>query len=249
MVILRLPDEIDKMRVSNRIVAEILSVLKERVKPGVTTAELDRLSEDLARKKGAQPAFKGYKGYPFSLCISVNSEVVHGMPSSRVLVDGDIVSLDFGVHYKGYYGDAAVTVPVGPVSEEAAKLIKTTEQGLYKGIKEAIAGNRLGDISAAIQNCVEGDGFSVVRDFVGHGIGKNLHEEPQIPNFGVRGRGIELKAGMVLAIEPMVNEGTYKVRLLNNGWTVVTQDGKLSAHFEHSVAITKNGPDILSLVQ
>jgi methionyl aminopeptidase len=249
MVILRLPDEIDKMRVSNRIVAEILSVLKERVKPGVTTAELDRLSEDLARKKGAQPAFKGYKGYPFSLCVSVNSEVVHGMPSSRVLVDGDIVSLDFGVHYKGYYGDAAVTVPVGPVSEEAAQLIKTTEDGLYKGIKEAIAGNRLGDISAAIQHCVEADGYSVVRDFVGHGIGKNLHEEPQIPNFGVRGRGIELKAGMVLAIEPMVNEGTYKVRLLNNGWTVVTQDGKLSAHFEHSVAITRNGPDILSLVQ
>jgi methionyl aminopeptidase len=248
MVILRLPEEIDKMRASNHIVAEILSILKEKVKPGITTADLDRLSEELARKKGAKPAFKGYKGYPFSLCISVNSEVVHGMPSNRVLIPGDIVSLDFGVFYKGYYGDAAVTVPVGHISEKATSLIKTTEQGLYHGIKEAIAGNRLGDISATIQDCVETAGFSVVRDFVGHGIGKNLHEEPQIPNFGMRGRGIELKTGMVLAIEPMVNEGTYKVKLLDNGWTVVTQDGKLSAHFEHSVAITENGPDILSVV-
>ena len=248
MVILKLPDEIDKMRGSNQIVAEILSMLKERVKPGITTAELDRVSEELARKKGAKPAFKGYKGYPFSLCISVNSEVVHGMPSNRVLIGGDIVSLDYGVYYKGYYGDAAVTVPVGPVSEEAKKLIRTTEQGLYHGIEKARAGNRLGDISAAIQDFVENAGFSVVRDFVGHGIGKNLHEEPQIPNFGMKGRGIELRSGMVLAIEPMVNEGSYKVRVLDNGWTVVTQDGKLSAHFEHSVAITKNGPDILSMV-
>jgi methionyl aminopeptidase len=248
MVILKIPEEIEKIRASNHIVAEILSTLKEKVKPGVTTADLDRISEELVRKKGAQPAFKGYKGYPFSLCISVNSEVVHGMPSGRVLIAGDIVSLDFGVYYKGYYGDAAVTVPVGHISEDAAKLIKVTEQGLYNGIKEAIAGNRLGDISAAIQKCVESAGFSVVRDYVGHGIGKNLHEEPQIPNFGVRGRGIELKDGMVLAIEPMVNEGTYKVRILDNGWTVVTEDGRLSAHFEHSVAITKNGPDILSIV-
>lgn len=248
MVVLKLPEEIDKMRASNRMVAEILSVLKERVKPGVTTADLDRVSEELARKKGAQPAFKGYKGYPFSLCISVNSEVVHGMPSNRVLIEGDIVSLDYGLYYKGYYGDAAVTVPVGPVSEEAKRLIKTTEQGLYRGIEKAKAGNRLGDISAAIQDFVENAGFSVVRDFVGHGIGKNLHEEPQIPNFGTKGRGIELRPGMVLAIEPMVNEGSWKVRILDNGWTVVTQDGKLSAHFEHSVAITRNGPDILSMV-
>jgi methionyl aminopeptidase len=248
MVILKLPEEIDKMRTSNRMVAEILSELKERVKPGITTADLDRVSEDLARKKGAQPAFKGYRGYPFSLCISVNSEVVHGMPSNRVLIEGDIVSLDYGVYYKGYYGDAAVTVPVGPVSEEAKKLIKTTEQGLYRGIEKAKAGNRLGDISSAIQDFVENAGFSVVRDFVGHGIGKNLHEEPQIPNFGTKGRGIELRPGMVLAIEPMVNEGSYKVRVLDNGWTVVTQDGKLSAHFEHSVAITRNGPDILSMM-
>jgi methionyl aminopeptidase len=248
MVILRLPEEIDKIRASSHIVAEILSILRERIAPGITTADLDRLSEELARKKGAKPAFKGYKGYPYSLCISINSEVVHGMPSGRVLMPGDIVSLDFGVNYKGYYGDAAITVPVGQVSGEAMRLIETTEKCLYHGIKEARTGNRLGDISAAIQRSAETAGFSVVRDFVGHGIGKNLHEEPQIPNFGVKGRGIELKNGMVLAIEPMVNEGTYKVRVLDNGWTVVTQDGKLSAHFEHSVAITENGPDILSVV-
>jgi len=249
MIILKLPEEIERMRASNHIVAEILSMLKERVKPGITTGELDGYSEELVRRKGAQPAFKGYMGYPYSLCISVNSEVVHGFPSNRVLLAGDIVSLDFGAYYNGYYGDAAVTVPVGDVSEEAARLIRVTEQGLYDGISEAKAGNRLGDISAAVQNCVESAGFSVVRDFVGHGIGKKLHEEPQIPNYGVKGRGIELKAGMVLAIEPMVNEGTYKVKVTDNGWTVVTEDGQLSAHFEHSVAITKDGPDILSLLQ
>jgi len=249
MVILKLPEEIEKMRASNYIVAEILSILKEMVRPGTTTSELDSYSEELVLKKGAQPAFKGYMGYPYSLCISVNSEVVHGLPSDRVLLAGDIVSLDFGAYYKGYYGDAAVTVPVGKVSEESARLIRVTEQGLYEGIREAKVGNRLGDISAAVQKCVESAGFSIVRDFVGHGIGKKLHEEPQIPNFGVRGRGIELKAGMVLAIEPMVNEGTYRVKVTDNGWTVVTEDGMLSAHFEHSVAITKDGPDILSLLQ
>ena len=248
MVILKRPEEIGKMRASSQIVAEVLNVVKEKVEPGVTTADLDRLAEELTRKKGALPAFKGYRGFPFSLCISVNSEVVHGMPSNRVLIDGDIISLDFGVNYKGYYGDAAITVPVGHISDEASRLIKTTEEGLYHGIEEARAGNRLGDISSAIQVCIEQAGYSVVRDFVGHGIGKSLHEEPQIPNFGKKGRGIEIKTGMVLAIEPMVNEGTYKVRVLDNGWTVVTQDGKLSAHFEHSVAITTNGPDILSMV-
>jgi methionyl aminopeptidase len=237
------------MRASNQIVSEVLEALKRSVKPGVTTLALDRLSEELCLEKGAKPAFKGYKGYPFALCISVNSEVVHGMPSARVLVEGDIVSLDFGVYHHGYYGDSAVTVPVGGVSGEATRLINTTEKALYCGIEKARAGNRLGDVSAAIQDCIETAGFSVVRDFVGHGIGKNLHEEPQIPNYGVRGRGIELKPGMVLAIEPMVNEGTYQVRVLNNGWTVVTQDGKLSAHFEHSVAITKDEPDILSSVK
>ncbi len=249
MVILKLPDEIEKMRASNHIVAEILNALKEKVKPGVTTGELDSYSEELVLKKGAQPAFKGYMGYPYSLCVSVNSEVVHGLPSGdRALVSGDIVSLDFGAYYNGYYGDAAITVPVGDISEDAARLIRVTEQGLYDGIREARAGNRLGDISAAVQNCVEAAGFSVVRDFVGHGIGKNLHEDPQVPNYGIKGRGIQLKAGMVLAIEPMVNEGEYKVKITDNGWTVVTEDGRLSAHFEHSIAITRDGPDILSML-
>jgi methionyl aminopeptidase len=245
MIILKLPDEIEKMRASNYIVAEILNTLKEKVTPGITTGELDSYSEELVRKKGAQPAFKGYMGYPYALCISVNSEVVHGFPSDRILVEGDIVSLDFGAYYNGYYGDSAITVPVGKISEEAARLIRVTEQGLYNGIREARAGNRLGDISAAVQ---EAAGFSVVRDFVGHGIGKKLHEEPQIPNYGTKGRGIQLKPGMVLAIEPMVNEGTYQVKVIDNGWTVVTEDGKLSAHFEHSVAITEDGPDILSML-
>jgi methionyl aminopeptidase len=246
MIILKQPEEIEKLRDSNGIVAEILKELRLRVKPGITTGELDRLAEEMSRKRGAVPAFKGYKGFPFSLCTSVNSEVVHGMPSDRVLVEGDIVSLDFGVFYRGYYGDAAITVPVGRVSEKAARLLRVTEGGLYDGIEQARAGNRLGDISAAVQRHVEAAGYSVVRDFVGHGIGRNLHEEPQIPNYGVKGRGIELKPGMVLAIEPMVNEGTYKVRVLQDGWTVTTEDGQLSAHFEHSVVIMENGPDILS---
>ncbi|HOG16373.1 MAG: Methionine aminopeptidase 1 [Syntrophaceae bacterium PtaU1.Bin231] len=246
MIILKQADEIEKIRASNAIVAEILLELKERVKPGVTTLELNRLSETLARKRMAKPAFRGYRGYPFALCTSVNSEVVHGMPSERVLVEGDIVSLDFGIYHKGYYGDAAITVPVGEVSDVARRLIEVTGQCLYDGIEKASAGNRLGDISAAVQARVEENGFSVVRDFVGHGIGRSLHEEPQIPNYGIRGRGIELKTGMVLAIEPMVNEGSYRVRILDDGWTVVTADGKLSAHFEHSVVITENGPEILS---
>ena len=249
MVILKRPDEIEKMRASNSIVAEILTALKEKTKPGVTTLDLDRYSEDLARKKGAKPAFKGYRGYPFSLCTSVNSEVVHGMPSNRMLKSGDILSIDFGVRYKGYCGDAAITVPVGDISEEAGKLLQVTEQSLYEGIRQARPGNRLGDISAGVQRCVEAAGFSVVRDFGGHGIGKSLHEEPHVPNYGIGGRGIELKSGMVLAIEPMVNAGTYKVKVLDNGWTVVTQDGELSAHYEHTVAITEQGPVILSVKQ
>jgi methionyl aminopeptidase len=235
------------MRASNRIVAEILAALQEKTKPGITTIELDRYSEEMAKKKGAKPAFKGYRGYPFALCASVNAEVVHGMPSNRILKSGDIISLDFGVYYKGYYGDAAITVPIGDISEEAMKLLKITEQSLYDGIRQAEVGNRLGDISSVVQNCVEAAGFSVVRDFGGHGIGKRLHEEPHVPNYGIGGRGIELKSGMVLAIEPMVNTGTYKVNILDNGWTVVTEDGKLSAHFEHTVAITEQGPVILSL--
>jgi methionyl aminopeptidase len=246
MIILKSRAEIEKMRKSNAIVAVVLEELRKKIRPGVKTIELDRLSEELALKKGARPAFKGYRGYPYSLCTSVNSEVVHGMPSERELKEGDIVSLDFGILNDGYYGDAAVTVPVGEITPAAGRLLKVTEEALYRGIAEVKAGNRIGDISAAIQGHVEAAGYSVVRDLVGHGIGKSLHEDPQVPNYGASGRGVELKPGMVFAIEPMVNEGTYRVDILRDGWTVVTADGKLSAHFEHSVAITENGPVILS---
>jgi len=248
MIILKSRSEIEKMRKSNAIVAAILEELRKKIRPGVKTIELDRLSEELALKKGARPAFKGYRGYPYSLCTSVNSEVVHGMPSERELKEGDIVSLDFGILNDGYYGDAAVTVPVGEITPAARKLLKVTEEALYRGIAEVRAGNRIGDISAAIQGHVEAAGYSVVRDLVGHGIGKSLHEDPQVPNYGTSGRGVELKPGMAFAIEPMVNEGTYRVDILRDGWTVVTADGKLSAHFEHSVAITENGPVILSRI-
>ncbi len=246
MVIIKLPEEIEKARASNKIVAEVLSRIKEKVKPGIKTKELDKLAEEITEKRGAKPAFKGYRGFPYALCVSVNEQVVHGMPSDRILEEGDIVGFDFGIYYNGFFGDAAVTLPVGKISESAAKLIKVTEQSLYKGIAQAKIGNRLGAISAAVQSTVENNGFSVVRDYVGHGIGKNLHEDPQIPNFGKKDRGIELKSGMILAIEPMVNEKDYKVKVLSDDWTVVTVDGSLSAHFEHSVAITENGPDILS---
>ena len=246
MVILKQPDEIKKIRDCNQVVAEILLELKKAVKPGITTKELDRLAEDLALRKRVKPAFKGYMGYPFSLCTSVNEEVVHGLPSGRILIEGDIISLDFGVLQHGYYGDAAVTVPVGKISELSANLLQVTEKGLEEAICAARAGNRLGDISFAVQSHVEAAGYSVVRDFVGHGIGRSLHEDPQIPNFGVRGRGMELKIGMVLAIEPMVNAGTYRVKVKADDWTVVTEDAALSAHFEHSVAVTEAGPVILS---
>lgn len=246
MLIIKLPEEIEKARACNRIVAEVLSRLREKVKPGVTTRELDKIAEEVVTKKGAKPAFKGYRGYPYSLCTSVNEEVVHGMPSSRTLNEGDIIGLDFGVYYQGFFGDAAITLPVGKVTASARRLLEVTEQSLYRAIEQAKEGNRLGDISAAVQQTVEAVDFSVVRDFVGHGIGRGLHEEPQIPNFGKKGSGVLLKSGMILAIEPMVNEGSYHVRVLSDGWTVVTEDGKLSAHFEHSVAITDNGPVILS---
>ncbi|OGP67817.1 MAG: type I methionyl aminopeptidase [Deltaproteobacteria bacterium RBG_16_44_11] len=246
MVILKLPEEIEKARASNRIVAEVLNKISEKVKPGVRTRDLDKLAEEIVQKRGAKPAFKGYRGFPHALCTSINEVVVHGMPSERVLVEGDIIGLDFGVCYRGFFGDATITLPVGKVSEKALKLIEVTEKSLYKGIEEATKGNRLGAISAAGQTTVESAGFSVVRDYVGHGVGKNLHEDPQIPNFGKKDRGIELKSGMILAIEPMVNERNFKVKVLPDGWTVVTADGGLSAHFEHSVAITDNGPDILS---
>lgn len=246
MVILKLPEEIEKARASNHIVAEVLNKLRDKVKPGISTSELDKFAEEVTRKRGAKPAFKGYRGYPYSLCTSINEEVVHGMPSERLLKEGDIIGLDFGVYYKGFYGDAAITLPVGKISLDAQKLINVTERSLYTGIEQIKVGKRLGDISAAVQMTVEEAGFSIVRDFVGHGIGRNLHEDPQIPNYGKKGRGIELKSGMIFAIEPMVNQGDYKVKILPDGWTVVTEDGKLSAHFEHSVVITDNGPDILS---
>ncbi len=236
------------MAAAGRIVAEILAGLREKVAPGVTLAELDAFAERETLKRKAKPAFKGYSGFPFSLCCSVNEQVVHGFATQRVLVPGDIVSLDFGVVYGGYYGDSAITVPVGEISQSAAKLIKVTEESLYRAIEFADASHRLSDVSHAVQAYVEARGFSVVRDFVGHGIGKELHEGPQIPNFGVAGKGPKLKPGMVLAIEPMINEKGYDVRVLEDGWTAVTTDGGLSAHFEHTVAVTDNGPLILTQI-
>lgn len=249
IIVLKTPEEIERIRESCRIVVEILQGLKELARPGITTYDLDRFSEEEARKRGAKPAFKGYRGYPCSLCTSVNNEVVHGIPSAkRYLKEGDILSLDFGILYNGYYGDAAITIPIGSVSGEARRLIEVTEKALCAAVDKALPGNRLFDISAAIQQCVEEAGFSVVRDFVGHGIGRELHEPPQVPNFGTPGRGVRLKKGMVLAIEPMVNAGRPEVKILDDGWTAVTVDGSLSAHFEHTVAITQNGPDILTRI-
>ncbi|MGB9698276.1 MAG: type I methionyl aminopeptidase [Thermodesulfobacteriota bacterium] len=247
-IILKSPQEIEKMRRSNQIVAEILAEIKEAVRPGITTRDLEELAEELLAKKKAKPAFKGYNGFPASLCTSVNEEIVHGIPSERVLKEGDILSLDFGVIYDDFYGDAAITLPVGQVSPEAARLMRVAEEALYLAIEQARPENRLQDISAAIQRYVESQGFSVVRDFVGHGIGKHLHEKPQVPNFGLPGRGIRLRPGMTLAIEPMINAGGHEVEILEDGWTAVTKDRSLSAHFEHSVAITENGPDILSKI-
>ena len=246
MVILKSPGEIEKIRQSNVIVADILEILRKKVEPGADTLTLDKISEELALARDAKPAFKGYRGYPYSLCTSVNQQVVHGFPSRRPLKEGDIVSMDFGVFYNGYYGDAAITVPVGKVSEVALGLMETTKKALFLGIEQAAPGKRLSDISHAIQSHVEAAGFSVVRKFVGHGIGKALHEDPQIPNYGQPGMGIRLKPGMVIAIEPMVNVGSYEVKTLEDGWTTVTKDGSLSAHFEHTVAITEDGPVVLS---
>jgi methionyl aminopeptidase len=248
MIVLKSPEEIAVMRDANQIVAEVHEELKLRAVPGATTGELDRLAEKIARKRRAACAFKGYRGYPKSLCTSLNDVIVHGIPSATMLKEGDILSLDFGVVYKGFHGDAAVTVPIGEISDRARQLIKTTQQCLDKAIGQMYAGNRLADVSAVIQEHAERNGYSVVRDFVGHGIGRSLHEDPQVPNYGKAGTGIRLKEGMVLAIEPMVNEGDWGIRILEDGWTAVTKDGSLSAHFEHSVAITNNGPCILSLL-
>ncbi len=246
MVILKSPQEIAKLRKSNQIVAEILRELELKIEPGVSTLFLNNLAERLTLEQNARPAFKGYREYPYTLCTSVNNGVVHGFPSKTALRDGDILSIDFGVLYDGYYGDAAITVGVGKISAVARRLIRATKEALYRGIEKAVPGGRLSDISHAIQSHVERDGFSVVRKFVGHGIGSSLHEEPQIPNFGKPGTGVRLKPGMTLAIEPMVNEKDYDVEILDDGWTAVTKDGRLSAHFEHTIAITDKGSVILS---
>ena len=246
VIIIRSNREIERLKRSNAIVAEVLRELKKAIAPGVIAQELDRIAEEVIRSRGAIPAFKGYRGFPKSLCVSINEEVVHGIPNHRRLREGDVVSLDVGVNLNGYFGDAAITLPVGEVDEEAQRLLNVTEQALSMGIEKARVGNRLFDISCAIQAWVESNGFSVVRDFVGHGIGKSLHEEPQIPNFGEAHQGPRLEQGMVFALEPMVNEGTYEVKILSDGWTVVTADGKRSAHFEHSIAITDGEAEILS---
>jgi methionyl aminopeptidase len=253
VILLKTAEEIALMRRANRIVAEILEALAAATRPGVTTDELDRMAEKLIYEKGAQPAFKGYAprgvAYPKCLCVSINDEIVHGIPSGRKLKAGDIVGLDFGVVYRGFFGDSARTVAVGVVPERAERLMKVTREALYAGIEQARPGNRLGDISRAVQAVAERAGYAVVEEFAGHGIGRSLHEDPQVPNYFRHGMpNPRLQEGMVLAIEPMVNEGGAGLRILDDGWTAVTADGRLSAHFEHSVAITSSGPQILSEV-
>ncbi|MBI3300921.1 MAG: type I methionyl aminopeptidase [Deltaproteobacteria bacterium] len=253
MIFLKSPQEIEIMRTANRIVTEILAELRERVAPGISTGEIDRIASDLIRKKGARSAFKGYQirngsvPFPATICVSLNNEVVHGIPSfQRIIRAGDLVSLDFGVIYRDFYGDAAVSFTVGEGNGTVRRLLETTAAALEDGIAQARVGNRLGDISAAVQERVEREGFAVVREFVGHGVGRRLHEDPPVPNYGARDRGVRLREGMVLAIEPMVNAGGPEVALKSDGWTAVTRDGSLSAHFEHSVAITEKGPEVLS---
>lgn len=250
-IILKAAWELQLLRRSNQLVAETLRALAQRVKPGVTTLELDRFAESHLVAQGARPAFKGYRNYPFTLCTSINEQVVHGLPSTRKLEEGDILSLDMGAVVDGYYGDAAITLPVGRISPEAERLLRVTRECLDRAIRAARNGAHLTDISGAVQGHAEGNGYSVVRVFVGHGIGKELHEAPQIPNFvdPARGRGPLLKPGMVLAIEPMVNAGAPEVRVLDDQWTAVTMDGSLSAHFEHTVAITENGTEILTALE
>ena len=248
MIVIKSKQQIELMREAGKIVAETHQILKEAVRPGISTLELDKIAEDNIRKYNAIPSFKGYGGFPGSICPSANDQVVHGIPSSRILKEGDIVSLDIGAYYKGYHSDSAKTHGVGVISEEDRKLIEVTKQSFYEGIKFAKEGYRLSDISHAIQEYVEKYGFSVVRDLVGHGIGTQLHEDPQIPNYGLPGKGPRLQSGMVLAIEPMINAGRYKVKILSDDWTVVTADGKKSAHYEHTIAITEDEPIILSKI-
>jgi methionyl aminopeptidase len=246
VIVIKSLREIEQLKKSNAIVVEVFHELRKVISPGITTQELDRIAEEIILSRGAVPAFKGYRQFPATLCISINEEVVHGIPGQRRLKEGDIVSLDVGANLNGYFGDAAITFPVGKVDQAGQKLLEVTERALYIGIEMARVGNRLFDISHAIQAWVESKGFSVVRDFVGHGVGKSLHEEPQIPNFGSPHQGPRLEKGMVFALEPMVNEGSYEVRILSDGWTVVTADGKRSAHFEHTIAITDGEAEILS---
>ena len=247
MIVCRSAAELERMRAPGRLVGEVLTELASRVAPGVTTADLDALAEARIARAGATPAFKGYHGYPATICASINEEVIHGIPSGRRLLnEGDILSIDVGVSLNGYFGDSAITVPVGQVSEQAGALLRATEESLYRAIERVRPGGRISDIGHAVQQHVEANGFSVVREFVGHGIGQRMHEEPQVPNYGEPGRGPRLAEGMVLAIEPMVNAGKAAVKVLADGWTAVTKDGSLSAHFEHTVAVTADGPWILT---
>ena len=246
MIVLKSQQEIAYMREAGRIVAETLELIRQAVKPDVTTQELDRIADEYIRERGAIPAFKGYNGFPGSICASVNEEVVHGIPGPRKLKNGDIISVDIGTLINGFYGDAAMTFPVGEVTPEVAQLLKVTEESLYKGIAQAVADQRLYDISHAVQIHAEEFGYGVVRDYVGHGIGRKMHEDPQIPNYGAPGRGPRLKPGMTLAIEPMINMGTYEVKTLLDNWTVITRDKKWSAHFEHTIAVTDGEPEILT---
>ncbi|MEO5864675.1 MAG: type I methionyl aminopeptidase [Nitrospiraceae bacterium] len=242
MIILKTPEEIAVMAQASRVVAETLRILQKAVRPGITTDELDRLAEEEIQSRGAKPAFKGYRRYPKTLCASVNDQVVHGIPSKRVLKAGDIIGLDLGAIVGGFYGDSAITVLVGQTTERNARLVQVTEEAMYLGIQQAVVGHRLSDISHAVQQHVEAAGYSVVTEFVGHGIGRQLHEEPQVPNYGKPGQGPRLQAGMVLAIEPMVNIGGAAVKVLEDQWTAVTVDGSFSAHFEHTIAIEPSGP-------
>ncbi|HET9216845.1 MAG TPA: type I methionyl aminopeptidase [Terriglobia bacterium] len=249
MINLKTPREIERMKPASRIVAEILLELREVVRDGITTADIDRLAEEKTLKRNAKPAFKGYRGFPASICISINSEVVHGIPSpKRAIRNGDVVGLDFGVVFDGFFGDSAVTVPVGEVAPEVQELLKVTEQCLYKAIEAAVPGNFLSDVSAAIQSLADAHHFGIVREFCGHGIGRALHEDPPVLNYVQGAKGYKVKPGLVIAIEPMINLGTEKVKVLEDGWTVVTLDGRPSAHFEHTIAVTPEGPEILTRV-
>ncbi len=248
MIVLKSRDEVESLRKANRIVAEVMTRLSEEISPGVTTADLERIANEMINSRGAKAAFPTVPGYHHALCVSINEQVVHGIPGPRELLDGDIVSIDCGVVLDGFFGDHAWTFPVGKINDEAKKLIDAGRRALEKGIEAAKEGNRLHDISSEIEAVAKGEGFSVVRDYVGHGIGRSLHEDPQVPNFGEAGTGMKLRRGLVIALEPMLNAGAYEVEVLDDGWTVVTKDRKLSVHFEHSVAIMENGPEILSVL-